>query len=76
MLNDCLTSRLFPIADGGRRLVIGSSMTKYVRVQNTVVKTYCRATVPRVVDKIRFGSSVCLDMTEYSFSWEQTILQI
>ena len=30
-------------------------MTKYVRVQNTVVKTYCGATVPRVADKIRFG---------------------
>ena len=30
-------------------------MTKYVRVQNTVVKTYCGATVPCVADKIRFG---------------------
>lgn len=36
-------------------MVIGGSMTKCVRVRNTVVKSYCGATVPRVADKIRFG---------------------
>lgn len=38
-------------------------MTKYVKVRNTVVKSYCGSTVPRITDLIRFGD---LEVREFS----------
>ena len=46
---------LFLIAEDDPRLVISVSLAKYVRARNTDVKAYPGATIPKIIDEIRFG---------------------